>query len=307
MHIILDTPVERFAPALGQRALFVTAQDSVVRVRPLSVDELDGYDRAMKRLADTRQGDIILVASERNWEEFTDTVVTLDAHAEEPNTPDGESLALDVNRRFANYLGLMRLYLDYEERRVKRTYGPSSAETAAFKAICKSTYDASFGYRFAYRLRNYGLHYGLPVGHIATCQGLDPATDAAVSTLALCFDVGELLEAEKEIWRSLSAELRARGPLLNVAETVDDLAACVRSIRDSNRHWELPHLERAASQAVNALRDALGRGGTARVGHYSDDAGRLAVDLDPSPMTIISALGIQRLTLDFDPRELTRA
>lgn len=239
-------------------------------------------------------------SAETKLHKITDSTRTALAEVVLPAKPISDHLgeekaAHDVNRRLASYLASMRLYLDYEEKRIKRRYGKSSNEAVAFKATCSSVYDRSFAYRFACRLRNFSLHHGPPIGRISKTESIDEATKEPIRDVAVLFDVSELLEERTTVWRSLVPELEERGPFLDVAATLSGLAGDVRAIRDSTRSTELPQLAQDASDVLSTYGEALELPGQPTVGRYMDADGCLAVDFDGSLIPMMRLIGISRV------------
>jgi hypothetical protein len=68
-----------------------------------------------------------------------------------------------MNRRLANLLSSVRLYLGQVPQDLHAMYGKNSAHTAAFNQDRSQQYDASLAYRVLEALRNYAQHCGFPV------------------------------------------------------------------------------------------------------------------------------------------------
>lgn len=297
MQLVLDGQVPAsILPVLGQPKLFRLHDSTIEAVRALDLAEVTVYETARDHLAAVRQGDILLIMAEQNWDEFRaalaevvlPTRLVCDDLAE-------EKAAHDVNRRLASYLASMRLYLDYEEKRIKRRYGKASTEASAFSAVCSSTYDRSFAYRFASRLRNFSLHHGQPIGKIITTDSVEDSTGKPRREATVLFDIAELLQERTSVWKSLAAELEERAPFLDVATTVASLAEEVRAIRDSTRSNELPQITQDASDVLSTYGEAMGAPGQPTVGRYIDAAGHLAVDFDGSLIPMMRLIGISRV------------
>lgn len=77
----------------------------------------------------------------------------------------------NINRRLRSFFSEFRVFLDYTETKLKRRYGADSEQVCAFKAACSRQFDASFDYRFVYKLRNYALHVNLPLNAMSLASG----------------------------------------------------------------------------------------------------------------------------------------
>src|SRR6476646_1442100 len=73
-----------------------------------------------------------------------------------------------------NWLSAMRMFLDHQETDLTRRFGKLSPEFVAFKTATSAAYDSEVGYRFAYQLRNYVQHCGLPLGHVDVRRSGNP-------------------------------------------------------------------------------------------------------------------------------------
>lgn len=81
----------------------------------------------------------------------------------------------DFNRKFIHILTSARLFLTFMENDIKKRYGNNSKQLEKWKTSTSEMYDNSFSYRFAYYLRNYTQHSGLPISTIsATIIDNDP-------------------------------------------------------------------------------------------------------------------------------------
>ncbi len=104
-----------------------------------------------------------------NYSELIDVhsfIRNLEGHERDRSRFDHRAATERLNALLINWLTSMRLYLDHSETRLNRTFGADSVQFKAFKTTCSEAFDTAFGYRFAYRLRNYTLHCGLPISSI---------------------------------------------------------------------------------------------------------------------------------------------
>jgi hypothetical protein len=149
----------------------------------------------------------------------------------------------EADRRVLNVLTAMRTCLDHWETILTRRHGKDSPEAARFKDACSREYDRHFAYRFAYKLRNYAQHCGLPVGDIRLVSRsrvflLDPSggpTKRMVSPskdrdeAVFRFRRSDLLD-EYDGWGTLHAELAARHADIDVARQLRAMAQALNRI-----------------------------------------------------------------------------
>ena len=68
----------------------------------------------------------------------------------------------------------------------------------AFSTLTAEIFDGSFEYRFAYKLRNYAQHFGMPIGHMRNVGTLQPGPpETKLYDTSICFDVADLLSRRK--------------------------------------------------------------------------------------------------------------
>jgi hypothetical protein len=228
-------------------------------LRELSSEEANSYLADLNELVAFDRAQAVFEMLRRNREEFG-----REHERWSKQFPAGDewdenlryTIACEINRRFVNYLATARLYLDHTETRLKRRYGPDGAPVCAFKAECSKAYDEHFEYRFAYRLRNFSQHCGIPIGRVDIEGDLDPETKAPTYALTTNFDTEALLAEGKDLWGPVAEDLRAQPKHLPiepiVARTGDDLELINCVILDAER----PHLLAAAERIVDVLAEA---------------------------------------------------
>ncbi len=71
-----------------------------------------------------------------------------------------ETVTLEINRHFLNYLASQNAYLDHSLKYLNNHFGDNSNQFLGFKTLTKNFFDNKFAYRLLYNLRNYSIHYG---------------------------------------------------------------------------------------------------------------------------------------------------
>jgi len=260
-------------------------------VRTLTDEELSEYDRAMALLQDFGRGDQLIIAAEANFDEFAESAVTAHnaAISDGKPRPDTFALALTMNRRLSNYLATRRLYLNFTGARLKRRYGRSSRELAAFEEITESLAATQFAYRFTEYLRDYSQHCGFPIGHFSSGEH---ATEPA-KTVELAFDLRELVANGSRRQDAIRIEIGAMDPLQPIVPVLDAAQDHLRIIRDHVLEVERPRLETAVDWLSHALFDAGQPDTPLRVGRWLDQSGRLAIEYDDLPLWEIRQLAVK--------------
>lgn len=174
----------------------------------------------------------------------------------------------EADRRVLNVLTSMRTFLDHWETKLKRRYGKESPEVEQFKAACAHEYDTRFGYRFAYKLRNFAQHCGLPVGAIRLVSRsrvylLDPLGGPSRRMLAPSRERDEavLLFRRKELltqfdgWGVVHRELEARRADISVAPQLKAAGYGIRRVH----HLVRSVTARTARPHARFLRDLMQR------------------------------------------------
>jgi hypothetical protein len=160
-------------------------------------------------------------------------------------TPDHRQLGEAIMTSVVNWLTSVRLFLDHEETHLKRRFGKDSTQVTHFEAAKAAAYDGRVGYRFAYRLRNFVQHCGLPWSRIE----IGPVTQVgtrATQAVDLVLDRDKLLSAYRE-WGPVKADLNAMPPKFGLlplaAEAMDGLRDVHQACAELDLDDALEHCE----------------------------------------------------------------
>lgn len=74
-----------------------------------------------------------------------------------------ETVTLEINRLFLNYLASQNTYLDHSLKYLDNHFGNNSNQFLGFKTLTNNFFANKFAYRLLYNLRNYSVHYGYSV------------------------------------------------------------------------------------------------------------------------------------------------
>lgn len=255
---------------MEQVDLYDAAGKHFRQVRSLVANEYEQYRNAVQCLREFRRWGMLERMFNRNAKEFHDALSSATAILVNSTFLSDARDEIDfvANHSLLNFMSSMRLFLDHTATRLKRRYGADGSPVQAFKARTAASYDNVFGYRFLYRLRNYGQHCSVPIGHVQVESRLVDLNDHVQGrTAALAFDVHELLLQGSDVWgANLKSELETLPQLLNVSPLVEDarqqLAELCAVVKDS----EKPELCKAVQPIINISEPVLDSGGVPIVG-----------------------------------------
>ena len=287
MRIRFDGPFPAHSGLELTAKIFFLGEDKTISaIRALSDDELEAYRAAVHLIGSITAAHNLLQASVSNYNELVDDFNRLKKMSPEDGETAGlgEHFSRELNRRLANYLSSMRLFLDYSECRMKRTYGKASEEATLFKAATHREYDAQFGYRFASGLRNYSQHFGMPVGEITGITRLNDSGEPE-HVCVVQFDVRELLANSAGSWGSVARRELESGPdFIDVADVIRHVPACLDRIWRATIEVDRPLLKTTWKVIAGTLEVQGENPGHSVVGRWFDDEGFLALSyVEPPP------------------------
>lgn len=277
--------------------LFSVSKTSISAIRPLTDDEFATYEAAVQALRQFDRGQGGFGFLQQSHFEFEKELSTIEAEVrvlggEARNRSD---ISMRVNLRVLNFLSASRLYLDHTAYRLSRTYGKQSPEMMVFEEATKAAYDRSFAYRFLYKLRNFGQHCGMPVGHAALNSRLvDPPKLEAKHELQISFRTEELLAEDRAVWGQVARELEEVGPELDVAPLVREKAALIRDVHRDVTTKEEPRVRASAAQVHSILKDGFVDGGVPAVGDFQlveHPLGGMTFTVSALPADLMRTLG----------------
>ncbi|ACV78343.1 hypothetical protein [Nakamurella multipartita] len=116
--------------------------------------------------------------------------------------PDRTRLGETVMGALANWLSAMRMYLDHQELAIKRA--GNAQHEADFAKATSAAFDQLLGYRFAYKLRNFVQHCGLPLASIELTAS--PVGSEFKQQATLVASRQSLLE-ERRVWGPVARDI----------------------------------------------------------------------------------------------------
>ncbi len=191
-----------------------------------------------------------------------------------------ETMSLHINRVMLNFLGMVRVYLDHTETRIKRSYGEDHAKL--FKAATSREYDGLFAYRFLYKLRNYAQHCGMPVGRWRHNSALSKQGPGVVDTTQFLFVKSALLEDYRD-WGTVTKDLESQPKEFDVVPLVDDLMGALRRINATAARLDVKHLEGSVGFLRATFGGLRGRGniGIIDTSGLTQEGGQIHIEWPP--------------------------
>jgi len=203
-----------------QTYLFDHTDELPLKIRELLQDEVKTLKRANDVVFEFQYYFRRMLEIDLNYNEYQSTI---EKHSEViSKSLNFEYLMnetfVDVNRAFLNFVSSLKIFVEYQEKRLKNKYGKDSKNYVSFKALLNSLYDNYFSYRLLINIRDYGIHNNYPLDHFTRESVLVQEPDKFDHELIIEFDRDKLLGDEK-ISKKLGVELAKynnRFPVKNV-------------------------------------------------------------------------------------------
>ena len=157
--------------------------------------------------------------------QFTVTTLTL---GRQFGRPDHMKLWQTLMTSTVNWLASMKLYLDYEQTRLTRSFGRTSQQLAGFITSTQLAFDGKPGYRFASKFRNFVLHCGLPHSTISVREDASKTIGASAT---IVIDRDELLRGYDE-WGKAKPDIEAMDQKFDPSSL---FAEAMEGVRDVQR------------------------------------------------------------------------
>lgn len=227
------SPLDKLFKAAKVGSMAATVQLSIVTVdsqrdpptqfeliRELSPDEYAKYKRADERLSRFTEDQEKLGLLRDTYNDYKSVIDSTARRLEARERPMAvaEVHAQDlrgyyqINGRLRGLLSEITTFLNYAEVYLKREYGHGSEQFKLFKMQTSKEYDASPAYRFVYQLRNYALHYDVPINGMSVEDGdLDPATGVVRKVVRTEIDRDKLLDSSFD-WKKVRRDIERFPP-----------------------------------------------------------------------------------------------
>lgn len=194
-----------------------------------------------------------------------------------------DNISLNVSRLMLNILSMFRSFLDHSDVSISREFGKDSKELKLWKSTLSREYDASFEYRFLYKLRNYAQHIGTPPISLSFID------KGSVGTFFEMTISKEQLLKEKKLWgKQVEADLESYHGEIHLLETLERWADSYKNIAEVllgiKREVALDSAKRISSYKSKYNLPMKSRLCAIRVPDSLDDPNRLDLTLDWLPI-----------------------
>jgi len=183
------------------------------------------------------------------------------------------------------------MFLDYSEFRFKRLHKKHPDRVEAFSLSRSELFDTSFAYRFAYKLRNYAQHFGLPVGDISITERLiEGSTDETESVVTVAFNTADLLAVGGDCWGPVRRDLRGLGGRLDVVEVMREVPAATTRLWTRNLEIEAEYIRAMGKVVDTTLACPDDTQATVVVGEWLNVDGQLGLSYGEPPSLLLERL-----------------
>jgi hypothetical protein len=249
-------------------------------VRKLSPKEYDAYKEADKWLSRFAQDQEKLGLLRDAYNEYKQAIDDAASQQEEMKHPisvydvhrQNSRHYHRVNARLRGLLSEITTFLNYAEGYLKRQYGHDSEQVQRFKVRCGKEYDASPSYRFVYQLRNYALHYDVPITGMSYRDGyVHPKSGTIGKHVLIEIDRDKLLKSGFN-WKKVRPDIERFPARFAVDAHLDTMLAAMGRINLEVIVAMLPDLKEGAKYIDHLIRPVVpyisGRQGTPIIVHW---------------------------------------
>lgn len=231
-------------------------------IRELSSEEYDEYKSANQRLSRFMEDQEKIKLLRETYEEYKGVIESNARRLEVRERPMAVARVHtqdlrayhQINSRLRAVLSEITTFLNYAEGYLKREYGHASDEVKMYKERTAKEYDASPSYRFVYQLRNYALHYDVPINGMTVEDGdRDPATGVVKKIVRVEIDRDGLLHSGFD-WRKVRPDIEGFPPRFPLDTHLDHMVDAVGRINVAVIVAMLPDMKKGARYIDDLIR-----------------------------------------------------
>ena len=176
------------------------------------------------------------------------------------------------NKLLLAYCASVKMLVDKIESYIK--HNCSKEEFEDFKKFRSKIYDENISYRFIVRLRNYMIHYDMPIT-IAKVSVIDDCQ--------LCFNKEELLKSD--VWSKVRDDIKKMPMEIDALPLLSDMPRLLKLIVDESRYYYAP----TVSNACKGIEAFAKKHNTESVMYitYDESKGIASGTISTPPMNII--------------------
>jgi len=155
-----------------------------------------------------------------------------------------DEIKLETNRHLLNYLSSIRTLIDHSSAFLTRKFGKNSSQLEKFDRKTNYLFDHSFEYQFAYKLRNYSQHVGLPVTRVNYNASIN--SDKKVEVFfAISFDTRHLLNSY-ESWKPQTKEILSKLEYISVRGFIVEIKELIYELYYTFLEQVMPPIHKSA-------------------------------------------------------------
>ncbi|MDP9111308.1 MAG: hypothetical protein M3M96_06730, partial [Candidatus Eremiobacteraeota bacterium] len=154
---------------------------------------------------------------------------------------------LQLNRVYLNFVATAKASIEHMGISLGRRFGKDSSQRKEFERVINAAYDSSSAYRLLDKLRNYVIHYALPIRGIHSSTFQATRESEPENTLRVVFSREVFLAAE--FWSArVRADLKAGPAEIDAIATGQEYYLSVLAIADARFSYD--HADAAAAVVV---------------------------------------------------------
>jgi hypothetical protein len=139
---------------------------------------------------------------------------------------------LQLNRVCLNFIATAKASIEHMATSLSHRHGADSKELQEFEGATNAAYDSSFAYRLLDKLRNYVIHYALPIRGIHSSTFRESAEAEGANILRVVFSRDALLNARSFWTKKVREDLEAAPAEIDVMATCEEYYLSVLALGD---------------------------------------------------------------------------
>jgi hypothetical protein len=236
-------------------------------IRELSPEEYAEYKKADERLSQFLEDPQKIRLLREAYNEYKSVIESnarrIEARKSPMSVAEVHSQDLrayhQINAKLRGFLSEMTTYLNYAERYLKREYGHDSEQVKFFKARTNKEYDTSPSYRYIYQLRNYALHYDVPINDVTVKSGgRDLESGVVEQHVRVEIDRDKMLNSGFD-WKKVRPDIEAFPLRFALDPHLDHMIEAFGRIALAVIVGMLPDLKKSARYIDNMVRELIPR------------------------------------------------
>ncbi len=260
-------------------------------IRELSEDQVETLSTALALVGSFNASYSLYEIGDQNYKEMVEFYERI-AQTVGISQEFAHSVVIALNRRLLNYLSSFRMFIDHQERKLRRLQPSDTDWFRLFKDRTAFHCDNNFSYRFFWRLRNYVQHCGLPLGGFEVTSKQDKDGNQ-VRHFSAYFDRDSLIDNFDD-WKTVKDDLEKQPKHIEIMHHVHELKSCIDdlamlaaeiNLKRLGKYWDF--LTGLHNEVTSAFSDAF-----ACIGRFEvkPDSSPEFLGFNPLPLHTISTI-----------------